>query len=119
MTLADELERILAEHGPRSACWLAADVGRRKTDVLAGLRDRRFRLIGKGRACRWEVVPPRSFDEDEAAERWGCSTETATEILFGEGGFLELELVASLNGNGRVLVTAHGLEMAETLEGAV
>ena len=116
--LADRLEATLLEHGPRSACRLAMEVRRRKTDVLAALRDPRFRRTGKGRASQWDVVPPRSFDAEEAAERWLCSTETAGEIVFGPEGFLERGFVASLNGNGRVVVTELGLAMAGTLEGA-
>jgi hypothetical protein len=60
----------------------------------------------------WDV---RSFDAFEAAERWKCDVETATEILFGAEGFLERGLVQSLNGKGRVVVTDAGLALAASV----
>ena len=115
MTLADELERILAEHGPRSACWLAADVGRRKTDVLAALRDPRFG-DRQGPSVPWKVGPPRSMDADEAADRWGCRPRPPRDHL-RRGGVPRARAGRDLNGNGRVFVTAHGLETSETWRG--
>lgn len=111
--LADQLVGILLERGALPAGDLAPAIRRRKADVLKALHDDpRFAQSGRRRASRWSVVPPRSFDAQEAAERWGCDVATVDEILFGESGFLELGLVASLNGNGRVVVTAQGLAIA-------
>jgi hypothetical protein len=59
-----------------------------------------------------------SFDAAEAAERWRCSPKTADEFIFGPEGFLERGFVASLNGNGRVVVTELGLVAAATVEAA-
>ena len=108
--LADQLEAVILEHGPWPACELATAIRRRKADVVKTLHsDRRFVQTGKTKASLWSAVPARSFDAQEAAERWGCDVATVDEILFGESGFLELGLVASLNGNGRVRVTERGL----------
>jgi len=114
--LADRLVGILLERGALPAGDLAPAIRRRKADVLKALHDDpRFAQSGKRKASRWSVVPPRSFDAQEAAERWGCDVATVDEILFGESGFLELGLVASLNGNGRVRVTERGLAIAHDM----
>ena len=111
--LADQLVGVLLERGALPAGDLAPAIRRRKADVLEALHaDCRFVQTGKRKASRWSVVPARSFDAQEAAERWGCDVATVDEILFGESGFLELGLVASLNGNGRVRVTERGLAIA-------
>jgi len=114
--LADHLEAIILEHGPLPGCTLARELHRRTKVVLEALHDDpRFLQSGRRRASRWSVVPARSFDAQEAAERWGCDVATVDEILFGESGFLELGLVASLNGNGRVRVTERGLAIAHDM----
>jgi len=117
LALADRLEAVLAERGPLPGCTLARELRRRYADVLAALNgDPRFHRSGKRRACRWGLGPtPRSFDVGEAAERWGCRTETAAEILFGSEGFLERGLVASVNGNGTVTVTAAGVALSRAV----
>jgi hypothetical protein len=72
-----------------------------------------------GQAARWVLASPvRSFDASEAAERWTCGVETATEIIFGPDGFVERGYVVSLNGNGNgvVLVTDLGIEVAAMVE---
>lgn len=90
---------------------------RRKATVFAVLHsDPRFEQTGRRRASHWSVAV-RSFDAMEAAARWDCDPETAGEIIFGPEGFLELGLVASLNGNGRVFVTGQGREAAALLGG--
>jgi hypothetical protein len=109
-----ELEAVIVERGPLPARELARTVRRRYEAVLDVLHaDPRFVWTGKRRASRFDLASTvRSFDAGEASERWGCSTETATEILFGAEGFLERGLVSTLNGNGRVVVTDAGLAMA-------
>lgn len=77
--------------------------------------DPRFIRTGRTKASRWDVRRS-SFDAAEAACRWDCDTETATEIIFGPEGFLELGLVSSLNGNGRVIVTDLGCSFAALVE---
>ena len=76
----------------------------------------RFTHLGKRKASRWSVAPVPSLSAEEAAERWDCDVETAAEIIFGEDGFLELGLVASLNGNGRIVVIERGLKAAASVE---
>jgi hypothetical protein len=51
--LAARLAGLIGEHGPSSACWLAAEVGRRKSSILAALHLGPFVQVGKGRAARW------------------------------------------------------------------
>lgn len=118
MTLAERIEAVLLEHGPLPVDALAPALRKRRTDVLAALRsDSRFARSGRTKGSRWLLAAPvRSFDAAEAAVRWDCDLETATEIIFGDEGFLERGLVASLNGNGRVVVTAHGQEFFHELE---
>jgi hypothetical protein len=117
MMLGDRIFVLLVERGPLPACEIALASRRRKADVIAALRsDPRFVHTGRRRASLWAVAPVPSLSVDEAALRWDCDIETATEIIFGPEGFLEQGLVASLNGNGRVIVTARGLEAAARLE---
>ena len=113
MSLADRIVALLVERGPLSACAIRVDVGRRKEDVLAALRDPRFECQGKGRSSLWNVRTVPSMDATEAAARWGCDVETATTIIFGSEGFLERGLVASVDGNGRVFLTELGLGASE------
>jgi hypothetical protein len=119
-TLRDALAVVIAERGPLPAGELATTVRKRKADVLAVLHtDGRFVQHGRRRASRFDLAGPvRSFDAVEAAERWQCELATATEILFGADGFLERGYVRSLNGNGRVVVTELGLELARAMEQA-
>jgi hypothetical protein len=116
VTLADRLEAVLREHGPLPARALARELHKRDAEVFAVLHsDSRFLHRGKRRASRWDVRRV-SIDAAEAASRWGCDPETAAEIIFGPDGLLERGFVASLNGNGRVVVTRIGLEAAAALE---
>ena len=55
--LAAALAALIDEHGPRSACWLATQVGRRKKVVLQALHLGRFVQVGKGRSSTWENLP--------------------------------------------------------------
>ena len=97
---------------------LAVTVRKRKELVLETLRsDARFVRTGKTKASRWNIRKS-SFDAAEAAARWSCDPEMAEEIIFGPEGFLERGIVASLNGNGRVVVTEHGLATAAAVEAA-
>jgi hypothetical protein len=115
VTLADCIVVLLLERGPLSACAIAVEVRRRKTDVLALLRaDHRFVREGKGRSTRWSLAPVPSLDVQETAVRWECSVEMATEILVGPEGFVEKGFVA--NGDGRFRVTRLGLAAAALLE---
>ena len=127
MTLADALERAIAEHGAAPAASLARELRRRYADVLAALDgDPRFEHVGRRKGSRWSLAPSRngrhpavvSFTTADAAERWRCSEATASEFLFGEEGFEARGLVERLDGNGRVRVTARGLELALGLEDA-
>lgn len=116
MTLADLLESAILSHGPLSCGTLAVAVRKRKATVLEALRcDPRFVRTGKTKASRWDVKKA-SFDAAEAAAYWGCDRELAAEFIFGPEGFLERGLVASLNGNGRVAVTADGLALTAAFE---
>jgi hypothetical protein len=119
MTVADRLEAFIAEHGAQPGGTLSVELGIRKSTVLAELHGNpdRFVHYGKRRASRWDVRKT-SFDALEAAARWGCDPEMADEIIFGEEGFLERGFVASLNGNGRVVVTELGLSVAAMVEAA-
>jgi len=127
VTLADRLAAVLAEHGPQPASSLALEVRKRRADVLAALNgDARFEHVGRRKGSRWSLAPSRngrhpavvSFTTADAAERWRCSEATASEFLFGEEGFEARGLVERLDGNGRVRVTARGLELALGLEDA-
>ena len=125
MTLADALERAIAEHGAAPAATLARELRRRYGDVLAALNgDARFEHVGRRKGSRWSLAPSRngrhpavvSFTTADAAERWRCSEATASEILFGEGGFLERGFVSSLNGrDGPFVVTESGRELAHAM----
>lgn len=117
MSLSDALAGVLEACGPLPACELALALRRRKADVLEALHtDPRFVQTGKRRASRWSVAPAASLSAAEAALRWDCDLETAEEIIFGPEGFLERGFVTSLNGNGRVVVTERGLEIAAAVE---
>lgn len=118
MTLADVLEAVLEAQGPMPAGTLATAIRKRKAIVLEALRsDARFVHRGKTKSSRWDVRKT-SFDAVEAAARWGCDPEMAADIIFGPDGFLERGFVASINGNGRVVVTEHGLATAAAVEAA-
>jgi hypothetical protein len=112
--LGDQLAAVLAERGPLPAGTLAREVSRRNADVFAALRaDGRFHHVGKRRGSRWSVEPlARTFDVNEAAERWRCSRETAGEIIFGLEGLLERGLVERVNGNDTVAATAAGVALS-------
>src|SRR5262245_43801147 len=65
MMLADRLEVVILERGPRPACELAAAVRRRKATVLEALRrEPQFVQSGRRRASRWSVVSRPVFDAD-------------------------------------------------------
>jgi hypothetical protein len=116
LPLASRLEAVLLERGPLPAGELALTARRRKAVVLETLHtDSRFKQSGKRRASRWSVARFRSFNAVEAAERWDCDLETARELLFGIGGFLERGFVSSLNGNGRVVVSERGLAVSRAV----
>jgi hypothetical protein len=55
--LAAALAAVIDAHGPRSASWLATQVGRRKKVVLQALHLGRFVQVGKGRSSTWANVP--------------------------------------------------------------
>ena len=85
---------------------------------------RSFEHVGRRKGSRWSLAPSRngrhpavvSFTTADAAERWRCSEATASEILFGEGGFLERGFVSSLNGrDGPFVVTESGRELAHAM----
>jgi len=118
VTLADRIEAILVKR-PLPAGTLATELHKRKADVLAELHGNpeRFVRTGRTKASRWSIRS-RGFDAHEAAARWSCTPETAAEIIFGAEGFLERGFVASLNGNGRVVVTERGLEIAAIVQAA-
>lgn len=127
VTLVDRIEAVLLEHGPLPGCVIATTVRKQKAEVLAVLHGNpdRFVLTGKARASRWSVrevvnavddLP--TFTVDELASRWKCDRAMGTTIVFGPEGFLERGYVASLNGNGRVRVTALGLELSAVLHDA-
>jgi hypothetical protein len=116
--LVDRIAALLEELGPLSAEAIARALRCRKADVIAALHsDPRFARSGKTRGSRWSLAPARSFDAAEAALRWRCRYEVASEILFGPSGFLERGYVQSLNGNGRVVVTKRGLAESLSLVG--
>jgi hypothetical protein len=102
-------EAAIREHGPRAASWLARELGIRKADALAAVRDPRFERRGGGRSTVWGLAAVRSFDAADLAERWDCDVEMATELVFGCGGFVELGYFERLHGGGRVVLTALGL----------
>lgn len=81
--------------------------------------DERFQNEGRGRASLWSLVPVPSLSIEEAASRWSCDVEMARTIIFGKDGFVERGYVASLNGNGRVVVTERGLDVAALVESCV
>jgi hypothetical protein len=117
VTLADRLFVVLANRGPLPACELAREVRRRKAVVIGALRaDARFVHTGRTKASAWGLATVPSLSVEEAALRWDVDVATAAEFIFGADGFLERGLVASLNGNGRVVVTRRGLELAEAVE---
>jgi hypothetical protein len=114
--LADAIQAVLEAKGPLPAGDVAVGVRKRKSVVVEALRsDARFVHTGKTKASRWDVQKT-SFDAAELAARCNCDPEMAAEFLFGPGGFLERGFVASLNGNGRVVVTELGLTVSATVE---
>ena len=61
MTLADALERAIAEHGAAPACTLARELRRCYADVLAALDgDARFEHVGRRKGSRWSLAPSRN-----------------------------------------------------------
>jgi hypothetical protein len=108
--LVAALAAVLSERGPLPGTALARAVGRRTETVLAALGSSgRFTRSGRARATRWDL---KGFDAAEAASHWKIPVELAEEFIHGEGGLVELGLVASVNGNGRVAVTELGLELS-------
>jgi hypothetical protein len=105
-------------HGPMPGTRLARELRVRTADVFAELHaNPRFVQAGRRRGSTFALAERRAFDADEAAACWDCDPKTAAEILFGAGGFLELGLVAQLNGNGRVFVTELGVERSRAFCG--
>jgi len=79
------LAALIDAHGPRSACWLATEVRRRKSVVLETLRSGPFVCFGRGRAAKWDNAPVAPIAVRDAvwqARRSGeLTAEEALEVL--------------------------------------
>jgi hypothetical protein len=125
VTLADRALDLVLERGPLPIDTLAPAVGRRRTDVLAAIRDDvRFVHVGKTKGSLWGAREPdrvngMTFTVEELAARWEYTLEldhyTAASFV---AWFIEIGYLESADGNGRVRVSDLGRSKSHVLNEA-